>query len=140
MTRYESREYKMTILGDCPSKANSYRIITIRGHARLGKTKVLQSYEKAFTLQCKFRGLNIKEFFYIDMDVYYPNNRKDLDGAWKIILDCLQANGVINNDRECLELHARKMIDKANPRVEITIRTMAGITVSDSREPSLFDL
>jgi len=134
MAKYEAKEYKMTILGDCPSKANSYKIITFNGHSKLGKTKVLQSYEKAFALQCKYRGLDIKEFFSIDLDVYYPNNRKDLDGAWKIILDCLQTNGVIHNDRECLELHSR------NPRVEITIRTMAGITTSDSREPSLFDL
>lgn len=135
---YEQKNYQMTILGDCPSKANSYKIVTLGGHARLAKTKVLQAYEKSFALQCKFRSLDIKEFFQIDMDVYYPNNRKDLDGAWKIVLDCLQQNGVIHNDRECLELHARKMIDKNNPRVEITITTMAGITVTDSDMPSLF--
>lgn len=136
---YEAKEYKMTILGDCPSKANSYKIISFNGHAKLGKTKVLQAYEKSFALQCKYRGLDLKEFFSIDVDVYYPNNRKDLDGAWKILLDCLQMNGVIHNDRECLELHSRKMLDKNNPRVEITIRTMAGITTRDSKQPGLFD-
>lgn len=135
----ESKEYKMTILGDTPSKANSYRVITIKGHGSLGKTQSLKAYEKSFYLQCPCRGVNITDFFTIDLDVFYANNRKDLDGCFKIILDCLQMCQVIKNDRECVEIHARKMLDATNPRVEITIRTVAGIEVRNSREPGLFD-
>ena len=128
----------MVIKGDVPSKANSYKIITIGGHASLSKTKVLKEYEKSLYLQCPYRGLNITTFFTIDMDVYYANNRKDLDGSFKILLDSLQQCGVIKNDRECVEIHARKLIDKNDPRVEITIRTIEGIEVHNSKQPELF--
>lgn len=132
-------EYVFTIKGDVPSKANSYKIITINRHASLSKTSRLKEYEKAFFLQCPYRDVNITEFFTIDIDVYYPNNRKDLDGAFKIILDCLQQCKVIRNDRECVEIHARKLIDAANPRIEITIKTIEGIEVHKSPKPDLFD-
>ena len=132
-------EYKISILGDVPSKANSYKIITINGHSSLSKTKSLKEYEKAFYLQCPFRGVNIDGFFKIDLDVYYANNRKDLDGSFKILLDCLQQCKVIKNDRECVEIHAKKMIDKITPRVVITIYPVKGIEVHNSSNPSLFD-
>ena len=132
-------EYKMSILGDVPSKANSYKIITINGHSSLSKTKSLKEYEKEFYLQCPFRGVNIDGFFKIDLDVYYANNRKDLDGSFKILLDCLQQCKVIKNDRECVEIHAKKMIDKIAPHVVITIYPVKGIEVHNSSNPSLFD-
>lgn len=135
----EQKEYKFTILGDTPSKANAYKIITIGGHASLSKTQRLKEYEKSFFLQCPCRGVNVSSFFTIDIDVYYANNRKDLDGSFKILLDCLQQCKVIKNDRECVEIHARKLIDKNNPRVVMTIKTIAGIEVHNSQQPNLFD-
>ena len=45
----------------------------------------------------------------------------DLDNAFKILLDCLQGCKTIKNDRQCVEIVARKLIDKENPRVEFTI-------------------
>ncbi len=132
-------EYRITIIGDVPSKANSYKIITIGGHSSLSKTQNLKKYEKDFFLQCQHRNINITTFFTIDIDVYYQNNRKDLDGSFKILLDCLQQCKVIKNDRECVEIHARKLIDKNNPRVDIIIRPVKGIEVHNSKEPTLFD-
>lgn len=132
-------EYKMTVMGDVLSKSNSYKIITINGHSSLSKTKSLKEYEKSFYLQCPFRGVDIDGFFKIDIDVYYANNRKDLDGSFKILLDCLQQCKVIKNDRECVEIHARKMIDKINPRVVITINPVKGIEVHNTNRPTLFD-
>lgn len=121
--------YKFTILGDVPSKANSYKIINIGGHASLSKTPKLKEFEKSFFLQCPYRGLNITSFFKIRFDVFYANNRKDLDGSFKILLDSLQQCNVIKNDRECVEIYARKMIDKQNPRIEIEITPIKGIEV-----------
>lgn len=132
-------EIRMTILGDCPSKANAYKIITIGGHASLSKTQSLKAYEKSFFLQCPHRDAYITTFFKIDIDVYYQNNRKDLDGSFKIILDCLQQCRVIKNDRECVEIHARKMIDKNSPRIEIVIKPISNIEVHKSEEPKLFE-
>lgn len=38
-----------------------------------------------------------------------------------VLLDCLQSCGVIKNDRQCMEIHARKLVDKKDPRVEFEL-------------------
>jgi Holliday junction resolvase RusA-like endonuclease len=37
------------------------------------------------------------------------------------LLDCLQQCKAIKNDRYCVEIHGRKLINKADPRIEFTI-------------------
>ena len=110
-----------TIYGQVPSKSNGYKIITISGHSSLAKTKALKDYERKFYLQCPLRGEEIAEPFAIYMDVYYNSNRPDLDNSFKIVLDCLQLCKAIKNDRYCFEIHARKLVDKVNPRLELSI-------------------
>ena len=112
---------EFTIYGQVPSKSNGYKIITISGHSSLAKTKALKDYERKFYLQCPLRGEEIAEPFAIDMDVYYNSNRPDLDNAFKIVLDCLQLCKAIKNDRYCFEIHARKLVDNVNPRIELSI-------------------
>lgn len=120
---------KQVILGQVPSKSNCYKIITFRSkdpnkspHSSLGKTKVLQDYEKSFFLQCnKYRNANIDVPFVFEVFVFYPNNRSDLDNSLKIVLDCLQKNGSIKNDNLCTRIVADKFIDKLNPRIEFKI-------------------
>ena len=112
---------RQVIYSDIPSKANSYRIIHIAGHYSLGKTKSLKEYEQKFYLQCSLRNKNIERMFKISIDAYFGSNRKDLDGCFKILLDCLQSCKAIKNDRQCVEIHARKLIDKNNPRIEFVI-------------------
>ncbi len=112
---------KEVILGKVPSKSNMNRVITINGHGSIGKTETMKAYERSFMLQCRNRKAGIKGFFKLTADVFYENNRPDLDNSLKVILDCLQMCGVILNDRNCIEIHARKFVDKTNPRVEITI-------------------
>lgn len=109
------------IYGDIPSKSNGYKIIVIHGHASLAKSAALKEYEKSFFLQCKLRDKNIKNNFKVSVDVYFSSNRKDLDGMFKIFLDCLQSCKAIDNDRHCIEIHARKFVDKVNPRIEFDI-------------------
>lgn len=112
---------KQIIYGSIPSKSNSYKIVSLCGHGALAKQKVLKEYEQNFYKQCSLRDKKIGGFFKIDVDVYFANNRKDLDGSFKILLDCLQSCKAIINDRQCVEIHARKLIDKINPRVEFII-------------------
>lgn len=120
---------KQVILGTIPSKSNSYRIITFKSkdkskeHASLAKTTALRKYEEAFFMQCgKYRNYNIDELFTIEVDVYYPSQRSDLDGCFKILMDCLQKIGAIKNDNKCTRIVANKFIDKDNPRIEFTLK------------------
>jgi Holliday junction resolvase RusA-like endonuclease len=115
---------KVKIYGHPPSKANSYKI---RGNS-LGKAQKVVEYEEAFRLQVnaiRSIGLLTKETiegeFYLELDVYYKDNRSDLDNSAKVILDCLQANGVIRNDRNLTRLVMTKKVDKDHPRIEFTL-------------------
>ena len=121
----DSMEYKTIIKGNAPSKANSYKIVSINGHGCLAKTHSLKKYEESFIWQAgKLRDLNINEPFEFYIDVYYPSKRSDLDNVLKLQLDVLQRIKCIKNDNNCCLIHARKFVDKENPRVEITIRTL----------------
>lgn len=113
---------KQTIEGVVPSKSNCYRIITLSGHGSLAKTEKLKAYENSFYLQCNiYRDVNIKSFFEIEIDVYYPNNRSDLDNSLKVVLDCLQKVKAIENDNKCVRIVANKFLDKDNPRIEFKL-------------------
>ena len=113
---------RQTIYGNPPSKSNSYRIITIKGHGSLCKTKALTQYEKDFYIQCNhYRNKNIEGYFEFYIDVYYPNQRSDLDGVMKVVLDCLQKVNAIKNDNRAIKIVAQKFLDKLNPRIEFEI-------------------
>lgn len=109
-----------TILGNIPSKSNCYRV---NPHTKgLFKTKALTEYEKSFYLQCNvYRNQNIEGLFELHVDVYYPNQRADLDNSLKVLLDSLQACKAIPNDNKCVKIVAEKFLDKVKPRIEFTI-------------------
>lgn len=132
-------KHEQIIYGQPPSKSNSYRIVTIKGHGSLAKTPALREYEKKFYLQCgAYRDMNIDGFFRLEVDVYFHSNQPDLDNSLKCLLDCLQGCKAIKNDRLCTEIHARKFIDKNNPRIEFTISEVNGVEQRDSKAPQLF--
>lgn len=114
---------RQVILGQPPLKSNQYRIITIHGHGSLAKTQATKKYEESFFMQCGIRNANIDKRFKLTIDVYFASDRPDLDNALKVVEDCLQNAHVIKNDRLCAEIHARKLIDKENPRIEFVIET-----------------
>ena len=118
-------EYTAKIKGAPVSKSNSYRIIRVNGHSELSKSDAMKRYEEAFMWQVgAIRGANIKSMFEFYIDVYYPSKRSDLDGCLKAVLDCLQKAKVITNDNNCCLIHARKFIDKDDPRIEFRIVTL----------------
>ena len=111
-----------TILGNTPSKSNSYKVITVGGHASLAKTKALKEYEDKFYIQCdKYRNARISGYFELYLRVFYPSERSDLDNSLKIILDCLQRVNAITNDNKCIKIVAEKFLDKERPRIEFSI-------------------
>lgn len=114
---------KQVIYGNIPSKSNSYKIITINGHASLAKTKAVKDYEKSFYIQCnKYREANIQGYFELYADVFFPSERSDLDNCAKILLDSLAVCKAFKNDNKCVKLYLRKFKDAKNPRVEFVIK------------------
>jgi Holliday junction resolvase RusA-like endonuclease len=114
---------KQVIHGIPPSKSNCYKIITVKGHGSLAKSPALKKYEEDFYIQCNlYRNKNIKGYFEFYIDVYYPNQRSDLDNSLKSVLDCLQKVKAIDNDNKCVKIVANKFLDKKDPRVEFVIK------------------
>lgn len=130
---------KVTIYGDVVSKSNQYRIIKIGGHASLKKTDAVKKFEQSFFLQNSLRNVFIEGFFELYVDVYFSSNRKDLDGAFKLLLDALQADRTIKNDRQCVKIVANKFVDKVKPRIEYTLREVGAVQERNTKQLSLFD-
>ena len=113
---------KYRIRGNCPSKSNCYKVIRLGNRCGLGKQKKLESYENSFKIQMlNYKYDIIESEFKFVIDVYYDSRRPDLDNSLKVVLDCLQKAEVIKNDNKCLEIVARKHLDKVDPRVEFII-------------------
>lgn len=111
-----------TILGQAPSKSNSYKIIKINGHTELGKTAATTNYENAFFIQMgTYRNMMIEGFFELHLRAYFTTMSHDLDNSLKVILDCLQRGRAIKNDNKCVRIVADKFVDKNNPRIEFQL-------------------
>lgn len=118
-------EVSATIIGNVPSKSNQYKVIRINGHSSVAKSAAMKKYEESFIWQAgALRDLNIDEPYELYLDVYYPSKRTDLDNALKGVSDILQRIKCIKNDNNCCKIVARKFIDKLNPRINITIKTL----------------
>lgn len=108
------------IYGQVVGKANHYQA-TRRG---IIKDALIRAYEHKFAMQCKNKGANINTPFTLSLVVYYETKKNDLDNSLKTILDCLQQCKVISNDNLCVEIRARKAIDRLHPRAIIEIETI----------------
>lgn len=64
----------------------------------------------------------IAGLFELYLNVFYENQRPDLDNCFKTVLDCLQGCKAIKNDRNCVKIVAEKFIGKVNPRIEFIIK------------------
>jgi Holliday junction resolvase RusA-like endonuclease len=129
MDLFTQKNVRQVIHGVIPSKSNCYRIVTMRSkdpekksHATLAKSKELKQYERTFDMQCiKYRNKNVSNEFTIEVDVYYPSRRADLDNSLKILLDCLQMVNAISNDNKCTRIVANRHVDPKSPRIEFVL-------------------
>jgi len=113
---------KYIIAGNVPSKSNQYKVIKLGNKCSLGKQAQLKSYENSFKLQMlNYTYELIESNFKFIIDVYYDSRRPDLDNSLKVVLDCLQKAQAIKNDNKCLEIIAKKHLDKEKPRIEFEI-------------------
>ena len=46
---------------------------------------------------------------------------QEKSNSLKVVLDCLQKAEVIKNDNKCIEIIAKKHLDKIDPRIEFSI-------------------
>lgn len=128
---------EFTILGQCYSLKNTRDIFPIKAEKgpkcphcsrplrmiTVPNTKAKQ-FEKAFKKQlapaCQ---QNLVTAVHTEIEIYYPSNLQDLDEA--LVLDLMQKNGVIENDRQIVAKYVIKRIDPENPRVVVKVKPVA---------------
>lgn len=102
-----------------PPTINSYYSQSRTGRRfKTAKAKAWEIENGYLLLKCKKLGKSIIGVIY---KFYMPDNRSDYNNRAKIIDDLLEKQGIIDNDKQILEGHLYKYIDKDNPRVEIEV-------------------
>jgi|TARA_R100001530_G_scaffold17094_1_gene14860 Holliday junction resolvase RusA-like endonuclease len=115
-----SDKIKFTIYGQPYSKANSRRLVMIKGKPRFIKSKQALNYSKDFLLQCPKQKTLIPKCqdVSVSIKIYYSSRRPDLDES--LILDLMQ-DIIYENDRSVKEKHITWGLDKENPRAEVEV-------------------
>lgn len=122
------RSVTFTIYGEPASKANSRRMVKIKGISALIKSHKALRYEAHFRNQLKTLlpslGPPFEGDLHMDIDIWYGSRRPDLDES--LVLDLLQQKDhhpfLYLNDRQVKSRRTRWGLDPADPRVTITIR------------------
>jgi len=109
-----------TVLGEPASKANSRKMVTIRGRPALIKSQKARDYVKQFELQCPQLEVPTTEDVQVEMMIYYASRRPDLDES--LILDCMQCR-IYKNDRQVKQKFIYWGLDRENPRTIIRVRS-----------------
>ena len=125
-------DFDATILGEPASKANSRRIVHLKGSPRVIRSKKALDYAKSFVLQCPRRQPLLDDGgsrLLAVLDIWYRSRRPDLDES--LILDLMQ-DLVYKNDRSVRARIVRWHLDKENPRSRIRILRLP----ADYGEPS----
>jgi Holliday junction resolvase RusA-like endonuclease len=114
----DGRVYKFTM--DYPALLNSlYRIgkngmyLTKEGHKYKEETAPLQ-------ILAGFRRKPFAGSVAVNLHIYRPYKRGDIDGVNKLILDSMEKI-VYANDESVREQHSYKREDKLNPRVDVEV-------------------
>lgn len=111
-----------TMPGQLCSKSNSRQIVKFGNRTALIKNAEARTYVQTFIRL--FHNASRMPFIgpvRLIAAVFYQDRRRDLDVA--LLQDCLQVgsvnnkgSGIIENDRQVIEIKAARYIDKLNPR------------------------
>ena len=113
-------EYRLTL--PYPTSANRYWR-NVRG--RMVRSAEATAYKKHIGRLCMAAGIepltgNVR----LVLDLYRPQRSGDLDNFLKVLGDALIGWAYID-DKQIIEIHARRFDDKDNPRVEVTVESAA---------------
>ena len=109
-----------TVYGEPASKANSRKMVLIKGRPALIKSQKARDYVKTFEQQCPVLEVPTTEDVVVEMMIYYASRRPDLDES--LILDCMQCR-IYKNDRQVKQKFIYWGLDRENPRTIIRVRS-----------------
>ena len=116
-----TKVHQFTIEGEPASKANSRKIVTIRGRPVSIKSDKARKYAAGFLHQCKKLDDLFEGDVSVEILIYYATRRPDLDES--LILDCMQGN-VFINDRQVKQKHIYWGLDRDRPSTVIRVSAL----------------
>lgn len=113
----------LKIFGEPASKANSRKMVYIKGKPLFIKSEKALAYAKMFKQQADLLPPHdlIEGDVAVTIKIWYASRRPDLDES--LILDLLQGVAY-ENDRQVREKHIFWGLDKDEPRCEIFVAPM----------------
>ncbi len=108
----------ITIHGEPCSKANSRRLVMIKGRMVPIKSKKALAYIEDFDKQCPVRHTLFTEDLIACIKIFYKTRRPDLDES--LILDAMQGK-IYKNDRAIKLKYIEHGLDKESPRCLIVV-------------------
>lgn len=122
-TRLVKTRLSLTILGELASKANSRKLVLIRGKPRFIKSSKALTWEKQALAQIPIdHRISMTGPIVMTATIYYASRRPDLDPS--LLMDALERAGVYVNDRQIIEQHLYKKLDPERPRVEFLLEEL----------------
>ena len=109
-----------TVYGEPVSKANSRKMVLIKGKPALIKSSKARAYVTMFENQCPVMEVPTTDDVVVEMMIYYASRRPDLDES--LILDCMQGR-IYKNDRQVKQKFIYWGLDKEEPRSIIRVRS-----------------
>jgi Holliday junction resolvase RusA-like endonuclease len=132
MTTGRQAPFRFWVDGAPFSKANQRQIVNIGGRPTSIKSAKALAYADVFRRQCPQLPDLFEGDVHVDLDIYYPDRRRDLDES--LVLDLMQ--GLIYvNDRQVKSRRVRWGLRKEKPGIDIYIRPAES---SDYAQPISF--
>jgi len=104
-----------------PSAGLYWRLV--RG--RIVKTAAARGYQQGVKLRALAQGCRpTAGLVAVTVHWFRAARRGDLDNHLKVVLDALQG-AAYRNDKQIVELHAYRLEDRQNPRLQIAIEDVA---------------
>lgn len=115
------KQHLFQILGEPASKANSRKIVMIRGRPASIKSDKARNYAVKFIAQCQTLDELFDNDVKVEMLIYYSSRRPDLDES--LILDLMQGT-IYKNDRQVKQKNIYWGLDRENPRTIIRVSAL----------------
>lgn len=122
-----------------PSVNQAYAVGVVNGHHRIVPSPLLEQFKEAAALLLPkssrynldlpvlqaIRSARVKTPLAVRLQVYFTTEwKRDLDGPLKFAIDAVFAFLGLN-DNQVVRLEAEKLVDRAEPRIDIEIRCLA---------------
>ena len=112
--------WRAVIQGQLVSKSNSRRLVNRGRRPMIIKSANALDWIAKGAMQVQRRRQPIEADVAMTAIIYYQSRRSDLDES--LLMDGLQAWGIIKNDRQIREKHIYGYVDKVRPRVVVSLQ------------------